>query len=193
MGAFRPEFEHALALGAAASDAVAKAGHPRPILVGGGAVEFFTSGAVTSGDFDFVTEAVAAFTAALLALGFRRENCVGHLLRGLYHPDFDIGVEIVSGQLYDGRSDRSRLILVDVHGHQLRLPPVENLIADRMGQFNSSPGGVPAMLDQAVKLYLLANEIDEAYLDRGIRNETAGDYGLVFLRDYAHDVARDHS
>ena len=192
MSTFRPEFERALALVAEASDVVAKGGYPRPILVGGAAVEFYTGGVVTSGDFDFVTEAQAAFEAALIALGFRREDRAGHLLRGLYHPELDMGVEVVSGQLFDGLSDRSRLVLVDVRGHELRLPPVEDLIADRMGQFNSSPAGVPAMLDQAAKLYLLASEIDEAYLDRRIRDETAGHYGLDFLKDHAHGLASDH-
>ena len=34
-----------------------QAGYPRPILVGGAAVEFYTGGAVVSGDFDIVTPA----------------------------------------------------------------------------------------------------------------------------------------
>jgi hypothetical protein len=37
------------------------------------------------------------------------------------------------------------------------------------------------MLDQAVKLFQLADSLDEAYLDKRIRDETIGELGLTDL------------
>jgi hypothetical protein len=41
------------------------------------------------------------------------------------------------------------------------------------------------MLEQAVAMYKLAFELDEAYLDRRIRLETHGDHDLAFLQEQA--------
>ncbi len=189
---FRPEFTEALALLARAFDMVVAGGHARPVLVGGASVEFYTGGAITSGDFDVVTGAQAALEAALVDVGFRREDRAGHLLRGLYHPTLAMGVEIVSGRLFDGRTDRSRLLLVDVGGHELALPPIEDMIADRMGQHAAYERGVPEMLQQAVALFLLAERIDRTYLDKRIREETADRFGLADLLLEAADDSSDH-
>jgi hypothetical protein len=90
--AFRAEFTEALGLLAVACDRMVGRAHKRPVIVGGAAVEFYTGSAVVSGDFDFVTDAQGAFEEILIELGFRREDRVGRLLRGLYHPDLEIGV-----------------------------------------------------------------------------------------------------
>jgi hypothetical protein len=104
-------------------------------LVGGGAVEFYTGGAVVSGDFDVVTDAQQIFEAALVDLGFRREDRPSHPLRGLYHPTIGIDVEVVGGLLFDGPSDRARIRLVDVGaGNRVAIAALEDMIADRMGQ-----------------------------------------------------------
>jgi hypothetical protein len=57
MATYRPEIVEALNLLAAAFNDVVAAGYARPVLVGGAAVEFYTGGAVVSGDFDVVTAA----------------------------------------------------------------------------------------------------------------------------------------
>jgi hypothetical protein len=183
---FRPEFIEALSLLAQACDDLAAKGYERPVLVGGAAVEFHTGSAVVSGDFDFVTEEQRAFEAALIAHGFRREDRAGRLLRGLYHPELDLGVEVVSGALFDGRSDLRRVQLVELaNGKSVAIAPVEDLIADRMGQYVSTDNRIPEMLDQAVKLFQLADEVDEAYLAARIRDETNGVVDLAYLKEMA--------
>jgi hypothetical protein len=180
---YRPEFEAALKLLGRAFEAVARQGFDRPILVGGAAVEFYTSGAVTSGDFDVVTLSDEPLQRALEAEGFLRENRQGYLQRGYYHPHLAIGVEIVSGQLFDGHADKTKLTLVDLgDGSRVSIVAVEDIIADRMGQFASTAQGVSEMLDQAVKLFLLAGEIDETYIERRIKEETMNAYSLAFLK-----------
>ncbi len=181
--AYRKEFVEALRLLAPAFERLVAEGQPRPVLVGGAAVEFYTGSAVVSGDFDVVTEAQDAFEAILLDLGFVREKRHGRLLRGLYHPDLEMGVEVVSGRLFDGACDETRIRLVDIRdGQRIAMAPVEDLIADRMGQYCATKARVPEMLDQAIKLYQLAEDVDEAYLDRRIQEETQGEYDIEYLK-----------
>ncbi len=56
---------------------------------------------------------------------------------------------------------------------------VEDLIADRMGQYAS--GSAPDMLGQAQALMRLSPGLDRAYLDTRIRQEAVGDYGAEDL------------
>lgn len=86
MTTYRSEFVAALALLAEAFDDVVAAGYERPIIVGGAAVEFYTGGAVASGDFDVLTAGQKELEAALLHRGFVRPSGPGVLTRGLYHP-----------------------------------------------------------------------------------------------------------
>ena len=184
MALFRPAFIEALSLLAKACDDLADKGYERPILVGGGAVEFHTGSLVVSGDFDFVTDDQLAFEEALIEHGFRREDRVNRLLRGLYHPQLSIGVEVVSGSLFDGRSDLDRVQLVEIlDGKAVAIAPVEDLIADRMGQYASTKNRVPEMLDQAIQLFRLADHLDESYLERRIGEETCGELDLTHLKE----------
>jgi hypothetical protein len=180
---FRKEFIQALELLARAFERVVRDGYSRPILVGGAAVEFYTGGAVVSGDFDIVTPAEDALQRALLAEGFRKEDRPGWLLRGYYHPELAMGVEVVGRALFDGHADEAKVLLVQVTpGAAVAMAPIEDLIADRMAQFASTATGVNEMLEQAVRLFQLAPPLDEAYLNRRIGTETAGTYDLAFLR-----------
>ena len=169
---------------ATACDALVRRGFGRPVLVGGGAVEFHTGGAVTSGDFDIVTEAQAEFETELRALGFEKPKGRGQLIRGLIHPDLEIAVEVVGRVLFDGAVPMGRVLVVEVEaGHEVGVLLVEDLIADRLGQAVSGPRRDPRMLDQAVKLYVLARQIDENYLDGRIRAETLGELDLKALKE----------
>lgn len=188
--AYRPEYLEALQLLAEAFDEVVRAGYSRPILVGGAAVEFYTGGAVTSGDFDVVTPvAKEELERTLIARGFERPSARGSLLRGLHHPQLGLclGVECVLGELFDGAADTTRVRLVNIGNGTVAFPSIEDLIADRMGQFSSTDSDFE-MLDQARVLFRvgasdLANNLDETYLDRRIREETLGAYDLNFLRE----------
>lgn len=104
-------------------------------------------------------------------------------LRGLYHPALLLAVDFVSGSLFEGRTDQGRIMraIVDAsRGTTVSFAPVEDMIADRLGQYESAPGGVPAMLEQARLLLALADEIDETYLRRRVGEECA-DVGLLDL------------
>ena len=169
---FPPDFVAALRLLGAAVEEVVRLGHPAPVLVGGAAVELWTNGAYVSGDFDLVAGDPAPLEASLLARGFRREDRQGRILRGLYHPDFDIGIEFVSGTLFDGRSDRSRIVLVEIgEAAVIRVIPPEDVVADRLGQYSSNPTAEHRQLELARMVFRLAPDCDLAYLLERARQE----------------------
>ncbi|HEY9567482.1 MAG TPA: hypothetical protein VIR38_05285 [Thalassobaculum sp.] len=123
--------------------------------------------------------------AALLAAGFHDEDRAGWLRRGFYHPRLDFGVEIVGSRLFDGQTSRTT-ILPDKDSPEVAFASIEDMIADRMGQFNATTPGDARLLEQAKMLFLLAGEMDHAYLDIRIRAE-APDYDLNYLETCVDD------
>ena len=180
--AYRPEFEAALRLFARASEAMHRRGFQRPILVGGAAAEFYTTSALTTGDFDICTLRQAELEDELQALGFVRPSGPGQMLKGWVHPDLRLGFEVVADVPMDGNVAAARIRLVQPEGEQgrFRIIPVEDLIADRMGQYAS--GSAPDRIDQARTLLALHPDADMAYLERRIREESMGYYGVEDVR-----------
>jgi hypothetical protein len=174
---YRPEFEAALSAFARVSEAMLRAGFEAPILVGGAAVELYSGSAVTTGDFDVVTGRQEAFETALVEQGFSRPVGPGHTPEGWVHPDLKLGFEIVSSTLLDGGADRDRVRLFSTgEAGRIAVISVEDMIADRLGQFAS--GTAPEMLSQAKTLFGLYPDADLDYLERRVRQETMGEYGV---------------
>lgn len=148
------------------------------MLVGGAAVELYSSSAVNTGDFDIVTPRQQWFEEILQRQGFVKPAGPGMATRGWIHPDLKLGFEIVSSSLLDGLADRERILFLDFGTEgRAAIISVEDIIADRMGQFAS--GAAPEMREQARSLLVLHSDLDRAYLDRRIREETGGDYGIA--------------
>jgi len=128
-----------------------------------------------------VTGRQDTFEAALLAQGFVRPIGPGHTPLGWVHPDLQLGFEVVGTTLLDGMADRDRVVLIDF-GNEGRaaIIAIEDIIADRVGQYAS--GSAPTMLEQARRLFALHDDIDRDYMDRRIRHESAGEYGIAILR-----------
>ena len=173
---YRKVYIEALRLLSRAFDIAERRGAPRPVIVGGSAVEFYTGGAITSGDFDLVAAREEIVGEALVEIGFRREDRRGVRLGGFYHPESLIGVEFVTGPLFEGRTDADRLQLVvvdEASDAKVIFPPLEDMIADRLGQHASDPRGRDDMLEQARLLASLAENLDMAYLRRRVAEEGA--------------------
>jgi hypothetical protein len=150
----------------------------RPVLVGGGAVEFYTGSTVMTGDVDLTSPIQAELEEEMRRLGFIRPTGAGKSLRGWLHPDLKLGFEVVGSSPMAGSADPARIRLVEpVGGHGwFRIISVEDLIADRMGQFAS--GSAQEMMGQAQALIRLYPDADRAYLEKRIREETVGEYGI---------------
>lgn len=183
MSLYRPAFEAALRMFAQISEGMAQRGLSRPILVGGAAVEFYTMGAINTGDFDLCTPLQPELEAEMRRHGFVRPTGPGQSTRGWIHPALGVGFEVVASVPFDGHADRDRLVLVDgfAPDASFAIVAVEDLIADRMGQYAS--GTAPAMREQARALLRLHPDADIGYLEKRIRFETAGEFG-------ADDVGR---
>ena len=146
-----------------------------PVIVGGADVEYHTLGSIQSGDFDLVggNDVIAQ---ALLDVGFQREFRRGRRLGGYFFTgiDFEIGVEFVSGALFGGLADRAKLELIYIdHSERATLcfPSIEDMIADRLGQFEANRVAHQEMLEQARILRQLAEGIDITYLERRVCDE----------------------
>ena len=173
-------FGMALACLAAAFQAVSISRSTAPVIVGGAAVVILTAGTFFSGDFDFVHPDDAAISQALLEHGFVEERRPGMLRIGWYHPEHPgFGFQQVSGTLFDGRSERSRQLIVGLPGGgEIRLPAVEDMIADRLGQHSVASPTDRSRLDQARVMLALSEGIDPIYLRRRIEDE-GGDPALL--------------
>jgi hypothetical protein len=179
---WRPEFEAALRVFAAVSETVEAAGFPRPVLVGGAAVELYSGSAIATGDFDVVTARQDIFETALRQHGFIKPAGPGRMTRGWVHPELGLGFEVVGSALLDGKADYGRVQLIDVNQQGVfAVLAVEDLIADRMGQYHS--GAADDMLGQAKALFRLYQNGDPGYLESRIREETSNDYGVADLHD----------
>ena len=188
---YRKEFTDALSLLGQAFDQFTELGYERPVLVGGAAVEFYTESMISSGDFDITTPSQEALEDIFLELGFEHPFGAGVSTKGWVHPDYLIGVEVVANTPFEGRTDKEKLFLVDTGNGKVTIIPAEDIIADRMGQYNSGPRGIPEMLSQAIKIYRFAINLDEDYLERRIREETLDDLGLKDLKEAAN--AKDNT
>lgn len=118
---------------------------------------------------------------ALAQHGFVRPSGVGVLQRGWVHPDLGLGFEVVGSSVLDGNADldRLRIITVDGAGSFVAIS-IEDLIADRMGQYAS--GTASEMLEQARTLFNLYKDADLTYMERRIGEETSGTYGIAALQ-----------
>lgn len=168
----------------------------KPILVGGAAASIYTGGRIESGDFDVVEASDDLWGQVLSEFGWESECRPGYQLIGWFHRDIpNIGIQLVSGSLFEGKTDRSRIALVPIgESGSLALPPIEDLIADRLGQYCSTPRPVHHdMLEQARLLFRLAIELDRDYLLKRIVEEQ-GDVTLLDVGDeHAHSSGNQPS
>jgi len=143
---WRPEFVAAIRLLAQVSGAMATRGLPRRVLVGGGAVEFYTGSAVMTGDIDLTSPAQPELEEELRRLGFVRPSGPGRVTRGWVHPEIGLGFEVVGSSPMGDTSDtvRVRLIRPIDDAPEFRILSIEDMVADRMGQYAS--GSAPDML-----------------------------------------------
>jgi hypothetical protein len=175
---YRPEFEAALRLFARVSEAMVARELPRPVLVGGAAVEYYSGSALVTGDFDMCSPVQPELEEEMQRHGFVRPSGAGKSLRGWVHPDLGLGFEVVADVPMDGNVDAAHIVLIDNFSTEggFAIISVEDLIADRMGQYAS--GTARDRIDQAQSLLALNPDVDLVYLDRRIRDESFGDYGI---------------
>ena len=178
---YRPEFEAALRLLGRINMAMDAAGFRPPVLVGGGAVEIYTRGAVTTGDIDLACGRQEELERIMQEHGFERPTGRGVATRGWIHTGLKLGFEVVADCLLDGMADREMVQMVELgdDGTVAVIAP-EDIIADRMAQYHS--GSAPEMLGQARAIFAICEGLDLPYMARRIAEETAGEHGVQDLQ-----------
>ena len=171
---YRPEFEAALNALAPVFDRVVALGGARPVIVGGAAVEFYTVSAIRTGVVDLMTAADDVFALAMAEAGFIRPRGPGVLTRGWVHEALDMGVEVVSSSLMEGAAERGRIRLVHLKDGEVAFLAIEDMIADRMGQYHADTTHGDDMIGQARAMFDLAEDLDQHYLTVRIAAETQG-------------------
>lgn len=131
-----------------------------------------TAGEFPSGDFNLVVAGESQFEVILVRHGFIKENRPGRLWFGYYHPDHPkFGWQLVTGPLFDGRSDKSRAVRFEIMDESaVTFPPIEDLIADRLGQYEANRND-RTRLEQAQFLFRMAKSIDLDYLKKRVMEE----------------------
>jgi hypothetical protein len=163
-------FLEALELIGEASRRMRDAGATPPVIVGGAAVEVYTKGKILSRDFDLAVPNQKLMEAELERVGFERTGA----MRGLWHPVLKYGVEVVAGTPFKGNYDAQRNMIYKTSGGPVILLSLEDLIADRLGQFDATPYGDQERLTQAIVLYAGAPNVDRVYLGKRILEEAHG-------------------
>jgi hypothetical protein len=134
-----------------------------PVLTGGAAVELYTAGAYTTGDFDFIGDVTKEVAARLADAGFRREG------RHWIHPKEQLFIEFPGSAV----QSHERAAVVQVGRFSVLALSPEDMIVDRLAawQFwNSSTDGASAFLVWIAQ----ANRLDKKRLEsladrRGVR------------------------
>ncbi len=134
-------------------------------VVGGSALEIYTTGDYVSKDIDLLAENRERIVVALRSLGFREEG------RYWRHPDLPPSVQIV-GQYDSGSRARNRIVLTP-YG-RLRLGAIEDIVWKRVVEaryWNRPEALVEAKL--AVRRY--GDRIDWEYVERQGREQHVED------------------
>lgn len=131
-----------------------------PILVGGAAVELYTSGAYTTGDLDFVGSVAPELAKALTRAGFEKHG------RHWIHEDAQVFIE------FPGRSldPAEKAAWIEVEGERVRIITLEDLLVDRLGcweHWRSAVDGVNAW----ALLRNAADRLDSERLRQRVANE----------------------
>jgi hypothetical protein len=137
----------------------------KPVIVGGQAVEFYTSGGYTTMDIDMICEtSISKIDSKLAPLGFKREGKYWTLV------DFNIAIEVPSGPLA-GKWDKVAEVEVDDE-YTVYIIGIEDIIIDRLNRYKhwnveSDKEWIMGML------YINYQEIDWEYLlDRAKEERT---------------------
>lgn len=154
--------ERRIAFTALLTAAFEELGFLPPVIVGGQAVEFYTSGGYATADIDVVASSEALDTI-LAAWGFHKSG------RHWMHDDLSIAIEAPGGRLEGERARTTQVRMAD--GYALVIG-VEDLIVDRMCAYVNWKSASDKRW-AAILLHLNRSRVDQKYLLR-----RAGIYGV---------------
>jgi len=147
-----------------------------PVLVGGAAVELYTGGAYTTGDYDFVGDVPESVGKALEEAGFKREG------RHWIHAGAELFVEFPGSAI----QPHEKTAMLDLGGFSVLTLSPEDMIIDRLAawQFwNSTTDGASAFLIWRAQ----EKSLDLERLDR-LAKRHGVEKGLARLQEFVREV-----
>ena len=149
-----------------------------PVLVGGGAVEFYTAGNYATKDIDIVFDDIRLINEILIPEGFKKEG------RYWYNDDHDIILEC------PGSEYPERTLEVDVNGIKVSITALEEIIVDRLcaAKFwtsRSDRDWAKTMLESKIPFSL-------DYLRRRAEGEDVSDLLDLILKEGVDNERRDN-
>jgi hypothetical protein len=158
------------------------------VLWGESAVELYAGGLWPAGNLEVVGTDARLLTFELFAVGFRWCGRPRHAERGLWHPELDIGIDIIEARAAPSGAEPSSTLVValdlDPSGPMdeasLQVVGIEDLIAQQVGCWlrDGAPSG--ALAAQVQVLVGLGQEgiggpFGACYLQRRLARETDGE------------------
>ena len=146
------------------------------VLVGGAAVELYTGGAYTTGDYDFVGDVPESVGTALEKAGFKREG------RHWIHAEAELFVEFPGSAV----QAHEKTAMLDVGGVSVLTLSPEDLIVDRLAAWqvwSSTTDGASAFLIRKAQ----ERKLDRPRLDR-LAEKRGVERGLARLEEFVRQV-----
>ena len=164
-------------------------GMPDPILCGASAIELYTGRLWPGAALEVRVADVRVLNAALLAVGFRWQERSRHDRRGLWHPDFQLGVDLVENWASLGGGEMANILTATIAhefqqapndgGVRLQVMGIEDLIVEQVGSWpaRTAPAEDSALVTQALVGLGRAGvggRFRAGYLQRRLLCETGG-------------------
>jgi hypothetical protein len=116
-------------------------GVPDPVLSGGSAVELYSGGLWSATDFEVIASDARKLVVELFAVGFRWSERPRYVGRGLWHPELQIGMNIIEPRATPSVAEQANRLFVVLElerpgltdGVLLKVVGIEDLIAQQAG------------------------------------------------------------
>jgi hypothetical protein len=163
-------------------------GVPDPVLCGASAVELYTGGLWPAADLDVLAAEARLLTAELFAVGLRWSDRPRHTARGLWHPELEIGIEIIESHAVPSVAERSNRLIVAMDLQRsgpvgvvsLKVVGIEDLLVQQAGCWlmdRSPPGEAASRLQVLLGVGRegVGGPLRMGYLQRRLARETNGE------------------
>lgn len=151
-------------------------------------MELYTGGLWPAADLEVVGCDARLLTSELFAVGFRWSDRPRHAKRGLWHPELDIGIDIIEARAAPSVAEQSNALVVvldlDPSGPtdeaSLKVAGIEDLIAQQVGCWlrdGASSGTLAAQIQALVGLGQdgVGGPFGASYLQHRLARETDGE------------------
>jgi hypothetical protein len=163
-------------------------GVPDPVLCGVSAVELYTGSLWVGADLEVLAADTRLLTTELFVVGFRWSDRPRHAARGLWHPELEIGIDIIEAGAAPSVAEQSNRLIVAIDLERsgpadvvsLEVVGIEDLLAQQVECWlmdRSPPGEAAACLQGLLGVGRegVGGPLRMGYLQRRLARETHGE------------------